>query len=388
MKLILLYLLTLAMLFSTDIQAQKKNSPAISWKKYSFLQESPTHPGATGYAGMIAGLHNRKLIIAGGANFPDTMPWLGGKKKYYDSVFILVKKGSHVSLYKKGMQLQEPVAYAAGCTTDKGLFYTGGENENGITNKSWLLTWNETLQQNEIKSLPSLPVRLTNAAAAAAGSLVFVAGGETPAGVSAAFYCMDLSNPEPVWKELAALPMPVSHAVLFCRETEKGMKVFIAGGRCKQSNGISLLYQSFLEYDTEKNNWITKKDLPYALSAGTGVSTPSGSLLLLGGDKGTVFHQVEKLIAEIMETKDPGKKQELERQKASLQSAHPGFSGQLLRYDENKNEWIPAGKLPYETPVTTAALCWEDRIMIPSGEIRAGVRSPYILIGKLPAAYQ
>lgn len=388
MKLIPLYLLTITMLFSADIQAQKKDSPGINWKRYSFLQVSRSHPGATGYGGMIAGLHNQKMIIAGGSNFPDTMPWLGGKKKYYDSVYIMTKKGSQISLYKKGMRLQEPVAYAAGCTTEKGLFFTGGENENGITNKSWLLTWNETLQQIEIKSLPQLPVALTNAVAASSGSVVFVAGGETPAGVSAAFYCMDISKPETGWKELAPLPRPVSHAVLFCRKEEQVIKVFIAGGRSKQPNGLSTLFQSFLEYDPVKNNWMAKKDLPYALSAGTGVCTPSGSILLLGGDKGTVFHQVEMLIAEIKNVKDPGKKQELEKQKARLQSAHPGFSGQLLRYDENKNEWMPAGKMPYATPVTTEALCWDDCILIPSGEIRAGVRSPYILIGKLPAAYQ
>jgi N-acetylneuraminate epimerase len=388
MKLIPLYLLTITMLFSADIQAQKKDNPVISWKRYSFLQVSRSHPGATGYGGMIAGLHNQKLIIAGGANFPDTMPWLGGKKKYYDSVFILTKKGSHVSLYRKGMCLKEPVAYAAGCTTEKGLFYAGGENENGITNKTWLMTWNETHQQIEINSLPQLPVALTNAAAASSGSLVFVVGGETPAGVSAAFYCLDLSKPEMGWKELAPLPMPVSHAVLFCRKEDQVIRVFIAGGRSKQPNGISTLIHSFMEYDAVKNSWTKKKDLPYALSAGTGVSTPSGSLLLLGGDKGTVFHQVEKLIAEIKVTKEPEKKEELERQKARLQSAHPGFSQQLLRYDENKNEWIPAGKMLYETPVTTVALCWDDCILIPSGEIRAGVRSPYILIGKLSAAYQ
>jgi len=46
--------------------------------------QRPAYPLAPGMAGIIAGAHGGVLIAAGGANFPDKMPWDGGKKIYYD----------------------------------------------------------------------------------------------------------------------------------------------------------------------------------------------------------------------------------------------------------------------------------------------------------------
>ncbi|MGH2645277.1 MAG: hypothetical protein ACRDE2_15085, partial [Chitinophagaceae bacterium] len=36
-----------------------------------------------GFAGPIAGISNNILIVGGGANFPDGMPWNGGGKEYH-----------------------------------------------------------------------------------------------------------------------------------------------------------------------------------------------------------------------------------------------------------------------------------------------------------------
>ena len=49
----------------------------------------PAWPGTTqpGVAGPFAGIHGSTLIVAGGANFPDTMPWHGGKKQYHDEIY-------------------------------------------------------------------------------------------------------------------------------------------------------------------------------------------------------------------------------------------------------------------------------------------------------------
>src|SRR6188474_1845861 len=58
-------------------------SSSITWRQITPL------PDPRGYAGMFAGVAGGKLIVAGGANFPDTMPWEGGKKVWYDTVFVL-----------------------------------------------------------------------------------------------------------------------------------------------------------------------------------------------------------------------------------------------------------------------------------------------------------
>lgn len=121
-----------------------------------------------------------------------------------------------------------------------------------------------------------------------------------------------------------------------------------------------------------------KTPLPYALCAGTGI-LQDRHILLFGGDKGIVFNQAETLIAAIKNTSDPVKKQELILEKNKLQSTHPGFSREVIAYDIDQDTWSVAGLIPYETPVTTTAVNWENGILIPSGEIRAGVRTPRIL---------
>ena len=123
--------------------------------------------------------------------------------------------------------------------------------------------------------------------------------------------------------------------------------------------------------------------LPYPLSAGTAWSDAECNIFLFGGDAGITFNKTEELIFAISKEEDPGKREMLNQQKAALQAAHPGFSGEVLHYNACDDEWSVAGRLPFDAPVTTTAVATRNgEVIIPSGEIRAGVRSPLILQGK------
>ena len=119
--------------------------------------------------------------------------------------------------------------------------------------------------------------------------------------------------------------------------------------------------------------------MPYALSAGTGVWWNKDQIVLLGGDRGIVFNQVEKLLVAIANENDAEKKQILINQKNQIQETHPGFSKEILLYAADTNQWKIVGSLNHEIPVTTTAFIWNSKLFIPSGEIKAGVRSPNIL---------
>jgi N-acetylneuraminic acid mutarotase len=247
-----------------------------------------------------------------------------------------------------------------------------------------LLSWNEQNGGISIKSLPPLPFAVTNAAAVASGNRVYLAGGETSAGVSAQFLSLDLENISNGWINLPSLPQETSHAVMTIHQNAQGTSIFLAGGRKKNANGISDRYVSLLAFDLERNQWKQKSSLPYPLSAGTGITTQQGQLLLFGGDRGETFHQAEKLIAAIEKEKDPVARQKLNEEKISRQANHPGFSREILLYDPRNDEWKSIGNIPFDTPVTTTAIRWGNRVNIPSGEIRAGIRSPKILEVTLP----
>ncbi|MGZ5255771.1 MAG: hypothetical protein ACXWCT_15290, partial [Flavitalea sp.] len=129
--------------------------------------------------------------------------------------------------------------------------------------------------------------------------------------------------------------------------------------------------------------WKQKESLPYALSAGTGVTIEDNQILLFGGDKGETFHRAELLIAAMSREPDSVKKEQINKQKILVQSDHPGFSNDLLRYDVQSGKWKNVAQIPFKVPVTTTAVRWKNFIFIPGGEIKAGVRSPYILSGRL-----
>ena len=282
-----------------------------------------------------------------------------------------------------GFELPEPIAYTANCSTSYGIFYAGGENDHGISKRAFLLTWESTLQKVSIKSLPDLPVALTNAAATAYQNKIFVAGGEAATGVSAQCWYIDLDHCASGWQSLPTLPKPLSHAVFLVTPSANNFNLYVFGGRCKQPNGISALYNTVYALKASANAWQSMSPLPYALSAGTGVAVGDHQVLLFGGERGAVFNQVERYLVEISKATDPAQKDSLIQQKNLLQSTHPGFSKDILLYDLSEETCQSIGAIPFDAPVTTTAFWWDKVVIIPSGEVKAGVRSPYILSVKL-----
>ena len=363
--------------------AQDKTDNRMQWKIAAELPASNGQSKATGVAGPVAGVYDHLLIVAGGANFPDAMPWLGGKKKYYDNVYVFVKNAAGVKLQSKTGKLPHAIAYSASCSAKKGIVYAGGENKEGISKKAFLLQWEAEKASVVAEGLPDLPVALTNSSAVAIGDLVYIAGGETPEAVSADFFCLDLNNISPGWKKMPSLPKPVSHTVFVAQSNGDHPCLYLLGGRKKNNDGISDLYASAYCFDLEKNQWKEIKSLPYPLCAGTGIAEGSFHILLFGGDRGESLHKSEILFSAFKRETDPVKKKELNKERAMIQSSHPGFSKEVLFYNTVRDDWETFDSLPYDAPATTTAVSWGKDIILPSGEIRAGVRSPYLLAGEL-----
>lgn len=363
--------------------AQDKSLNTIRWKMAAALPAIGKDAKAFGLAGAVCGVQQNVLVIAGGANFPEVMPWLGGKKKYHREVYVYEKINNHAVLFPNTFTLPNSIAYAASCSTPEGIVYAGGENEQGITGRVVMLIWNPVEKTLKSKDLPSLPIAITNAVATFYENSLYLAGGENEMTTLAHFYKLDLKNVHLGWHPLPSIPKPISHAVLAVQTNGKHSYIYLLGGRNKNSNGISDFHSSVYAFDLKEEKWIGKKPMPYALCAGTGIATDKGDIFMFGGDKGETFHQVEKLIAAIVNEKSNEKKRMLGERKSKLQASHPGFSSEILQYNAKKDEWTRAGNIPFDVPVTTTAVQWGEWIMLPSGEIKAGVRSAQILSAQL-----
>ena len=370
----ILLLIVISMIACKPVQ---KSIQPFQWTVAANIPAEEGQAKSIGYAGPVAGTHNGVLLIGGGANFPDKMPWLGGAKKYHDELWVYNPVNKKFDLFR----LPHNLAYSANVSTSKGVVSMGGENETGILTDVLLTKWGEG--KAIVTKLPSLPIALTNASATFVDDDVFVAGGETKETVSAKFFKLNLNDIANGWQPLQDLPQPTSHAVLLAQGKGSDKNIYLLGGRKKTSSGISDLYATTFEYNIEKNLWAQKKSLPYALCAGTGAAWGEEYLVLFGGDKGETFHKAETLIAKMNEEKDPAIKEQLNQQKIHIQSTHPGFSKEVLWYNIKNDEWKINGSIPFDVPVTTTAVTIGDKILIPSGEIKAGVRSPKILLSEI-----
>ena len=372
-------------LLSSCQSVQVDDKQSVKWSVAATLPsdtEGKLHPGL---AGAVAGMHNERFIVGGGANFPEAMPWAGGQKVYHDNIYIFRRnEDGSLQITSDKKKLPQPIAYAACVTTDYGIVYAGGENKDGALRNTWLITCGEDKDSIAFHKLPDLPEPVTNAAASSAGPLVFIAGGENNGGVLNRVWMLNLEDTLKGWEPLPSLPEKVSHGVLAATlSADENWQLYIAGGRCRQDNGISIHYKNVYTLKKGISGWEHLEPLPFPLSAASGIQGPGGEWLIIGGDRGIVFEQVERLIAQISHENDSLARQRLIEKKALLQQNHPGFSKEVWMYDFGNNKWVGAGSIPFNAPVTTTAVLWHNDVYVASGEIKAGVRTPDILRARI-----
>lgn len=384
MKTIALILILFSMQMPIEAIAQKQLT--LHWQLAGKLPAEADIPVAgeehKGVAGAVIGWYNNVLMVAGGANFPDALPWDGGKKKYHNQIHLFEKKENQFVSLATHDKLSIPVAYAANCITKYGIAAVGGENETGLLANAFLFKPSKEGRAVLIEQLPSLPVPTTSAAAVTIDDFIFIIGGETIQGTTTDCWKLDITDLDAGWKKIQALPIPLSFAYAGVYGIENNSTIVVLGGRNKAASGISTFSKAVFSYHPTLDVWIEKASLPYAMSAGTSVSLTDEGILLFGGDRGETFSKVEQLLVAI--AKAEGKEKEaLGQQKNQLQINHPGFSKDVLLYHPVSEKVKTIGAIPYPTPVTTTAILLNDYIVIPSGEIRAGVRTPHILMAEI-----
>ena len=95
-------------LFST-LSVFGQDSLKLSIRNLPNLPAAPGREQSLGYAGMLGGVHEGVIIAAGGANFPDALPWEGGQKKWSNSIYILSDNAWQLAK----TSLPYPLAYGA-----------------------------------------------------------------------------------------------------------------------------------------------------------------------------------------------------------------------------------------------------------------------------------
>ncbi len=367
MRLIFLVLIS----FFSSMQAQQNLTT--NWEIASQF-EGGVH--RLGYAGMAATKAQNGFLICGGANFPEGLPWDGGKKTFTDAIFFW--DGSSHAPKVLSIKLPQASGYFGYIGKDNDLYIAGGETSTGPTKKAYKIS------QSEISTLPDLPIAVTSPMLTIHQGVLYLMGGDEATKTSNHTFALDLQYLDKGWKALADLPFATANAAVF----SIGNHIYLAGGRSRNSSGISSLLTEVYQFDIRKNIWtketqisIDGKVSPFTAAAYSNYK--NRYLIFAGGDDGQVFHQIETLIKKKNEAKSEVEAQNFNKEKNYLVQHHQGFNSKVLVYDTQKKHWLTSQLMPFVAQVTTASVLDGDNMYIFSGEIRPGVRSPRILKAKI-----
>lgn len=325
------------------------NNVCITWDATLKLPPLPGDSINIGVAGGYAGIIGGKLILAGGANFPDGFPWTGAKKIWHRNLYVFNPVKNTWEIFENFLPL--PIAYGVSITIPSGVLMIGGNNDNGRLDTVWLLTIENGKPRINKDRYPSLPFPLSNAAGALIDNFVYLAGGTAGVGkeeeASHTFLRLDLDHPEDGWEEL----LPWSGPTLgYSVAAGANHKFYLFGGRDFGKDKVTAICTDGYEYDPKKNLW-EKLDIEFPVMAGTAV-TLNNKIYFFGG--------VDKILPT-----DP---------------FHPGFPRVLREYDPISGRIQEISESPAPVAVTTTAVLASDKtIYIVSGEIRPGIRTPVVL---------
>ncbi len=295
----------------------------------------------------------------GGANFPGKYPWEGGKKKWYDHIYVFPPGGQwqlseeklpSASGYGVSVSYRDKVIIAGGCTENEHL--------SSVFSYQWV---NGRLQK---EMLPDLPQPLAYMTGAIVGDLLVILGGsESPAGSpTKTALLLDLGHPGAGWQKIEEWPgperiLPVSGVW--------NNQLFLMGGETSGLNSFGekhrhILHDHYsLSLARSGKNW--KADWKKLVPIPRGVS--AGGILPLLHNRFIIWGGVDAVTAQ-------------HRTPAN----HPGITRTLLCYYPHNDTWEFLGEAGGFAPrVTLPVIPYQGSWLYISGEIKPGIRTPSII---------
>lgn len=358
-------LLAALALLATSAPAQTAGDGVLAWSELAPL------PDAVGVAGAYVGVVGDALVVAGGANFPGGRPWAGNAKVWHDRTWILdVPDGE----WRAGPPLPRASAYGVAATWEdpaRGnvLVCVGGCDAGRHLADAYLLVPDG--DAFAVEPLPPLPELLAYSAGALVGDVLYVAGGrEGPDSPTASdvFVALDLAAPVRAWSHLPT--WPGRERMLAVGGARDGAFWMFSGAALDPESprpGGRLYLRDAYRYAPGRG-WSALADLPRPAVAAPSPALALGGahLAVLGGDAGAE-----------------------ERAPDVARDEHAGFARDLLLYDTITDTWSVRGAFPADfgpdpaarpelgawPPVTTGMAEWRGAHVLPSGEVRPGVRT-------------
>jgi len=385
----------------------------------------PDLPGKLGVAGPFTGVHNNALIVAGGANFPEGVPWrptaegYNSPKVYYDTIDVITPDSDGYKVVTSETKLPQVIGYGVSIPTKDGLICIGGEWKENVRDKAakkyrttdhlsakvFMLSHDNggiTVDTN----FPDLPKANTAASGALVGDKIYIAGGDSGEGATKNFWVLDLAkrgSNDFKWEEKKPWAGPArTHLIAASQSDGAADCLYIFSGRMKDESGQWHMLADAHKFNPKTDKWtdIQPKGVtqPRCVMAGTATAIGANSILIFGGDANKQrFITLQGLEGQIAAASQAGNTQAADTLGAELQKIqdeHNGFSRDILIFNTITGKWREFAKfkedsrsatapdatdqVAFGSHVTTTAVKWGNSIIIPSGESSPGIRTPNI----------
>lgn len=346
-----------------------------------FEKEGRKEGISAAYGGTVKGA----VVVAGGCNFPDVPASEGGKKAYYNQIYVLRNPGQEKMMWEKAGQLPEKVANGASVTLPEGIVCIGGCNQDQALKKVWLLNWNADRSAIVTKDLPDLPVAMDNLAVATDGKNIYVAGGNINGKPENRCFVLEGTQARE-WKELPAYPGPVRLQPAAAMLNGKfylmgGFQPVIGEQECR-------VLTDGLVYDPGTCKWSgTGEILPDGEKVARGlVGTAGGALdaetmFFQGGVNRAVFKAAVDNPLLQKKAAAQGQGEELERLKKAQRTYmkhEPSwyqFNRQLLFFRPGEGKWFSLGDNEEIARAGAVAVIYNNKLVVVNGETKPGIRS-------------
>ena len=373
---------TIIFVFAVLTFIQSFGQEAVSKLDIVNLSSLPAKKGvdiSVGYAGMLGGVYNEVVLAAGGANFPNGLPWEGGKKVWSKNIYILENNRWRLS----HKELPIPLAYSASVSTEGGILCIGGDNEEYTSDKVFLLAYNPATKDVEISEYPVLPEPLAYTSAVVFEDFVYVVGGKNSKNSTNSFYRLNLKDKQK-WEKLTDFPGPprAVHCAAV-QETSTNKKLFVIGGRNQVVGQKSQALTNYLSYDFNKQTWQDEGDLningkPRVLMGASAETMGSMHIMVYGGSDEVLFDELENISLQLDIVQNDTIVSTLKTRRNSILNNHPGFSKDILGYNTITEKWFVYDRLKTVIPVTALAFKNNDDFTIVSGEVSPGIRTSIV----------
>lgn len=345
------------------------------------MKRLPDYPVKGGISAPFTGVHQNRLIVVGGCNFPDTPASEGGKKVFYSEIYTLdLTKNGKSKEWKRSTPYPYKVAYGAYVNTPDGLICIGGQNEEGALSNVTLIQYNEEIEDVVITPLPPLPVSHYNGDAVMINNALFVTGG-VPGNNQNAVYCLHLHEKKHEWKEIKInATVNRQQPVLFAQQNQ----LFLTGGYDEEN---AIAFTDVMKFDFEKSQWekydkiMPQADSPTTFIGSGSVNLDSDRTLFAGGVN---YERFSSALQRIKKTKDADKAgntnlvdslKKAEKKYMSQTSEWYRFQPSLITYDCSKKQWKTIGKSTRLARAGAGICLWGNKLYVIGGELKPGIRT-------------